>query len=64
MVDDASAVVINEVVEDSKIKITIAVAEKEVGKVIGKEGRTIKALRTIASCMHPRGQAITIDILK
>jgi len=41
----------------------LKVAEKDVGKVIGKDGRIIHALRTVAaSCLSPPESKLQLDV--
>lgn len=47
MVDDREAVTITEKVEDKTVTYEVKVAEKDFGRVIGKQGRTAKAIRMI-----------------
>lgn len=47
MVDDKNAVTINEKVEDKTVIYEVKVSETDMGKVIGKQGRTAKAIRMI-----------------
>lgn len=47
MVDDKNAVTINEKVEDKTVVYEVKVSEADMGKVIGKQGRTAKAIRMI-----------------
>lgn len=47
MVDDHEAVTINEKIEDNTVTYEVKVAETDMGRVIGKQGRTAKAIRMI-----------------
>ncbi len=47
MVDDREAVTINEKVEDKTVTYEVKVAEADFGRVIGKQGRTAKAIRMV-----------------
>lgn len=47
LVDDPSAVQVQEVVGDQTTVIELKVAKTDTGKVIGREGRTAGALRTL-----------------
>jgi predicted RNA-binding protein YlqC (UPF0109 family) len=42
-----------EAVED-RTTIRLRVAQEDLGKVIGKEGRTVRSLRTVLSCIGAR----------
>lgn len=47
MVDDQQAVTITEKEDGKTITYEVKVAEQDFGKVIGKQGRTAKAIRTV-----------------
>ncbi len=48
LVDDTEAVDIREVDRNGATLIEVRVAPGDVGKIIGKQGRTIRALRSLA----------------
>ncbi len=41
--------------KESVIEITVYLAESDMGKVIGKQGKIAKALRTLVGVSTPRG---------
>ncbi|RKX58748.1 MAG: KH domain-containing protein [Thermodesulfobacteriota bacterium] len=47
LVDNPNAVQINEIEGEQTSVIELKVAKEDLGKIIGKEGRTAKAIRTI-----------------
>ena len=47
LVDDVEAVDVREIERDGTTRIEIRVAQADMGKVIGKQGRTIRALRSL-----------------
>jgi predicted RNA-binding protein YlqC (UPF0109 family) len=47
LVDDSSAVDVREVEREGTTRIEIRVAQTDMGKVIGKQGRTVRALRSL-----------------
>ncbi len=47
LVDDAEAVDVREIERDGTTRIEIRVAQTDMGKVIGKQGRTVRALRAL-----------------
>ena len=47
LVDDADAVEVREVEREGTTRIEIRVAQPDMGKVIGKQGRTVRALRSL-----------------
>ncbi|MBQ3602058.1 MAG: KH domain-containing protein [Lachnospiraceae bacterium] len=48
LVDNPKAVVVTEEETEKGLVITLKVAEEDMGKVIGKQGRIAKAIRTVA----------------
>ena len=49
LVDQPDAVDVTEKEEDDTVTIELRVAKEDLGKVIGKQGRTARAMRTILS---------------
>jgi uncharacterized protein len=47
LVDDPSSVDVREVEREGTTRIEIRVAQPDMGKVIGKQGRTVRALRSL-----------------
>lgn len=54
LVDDVDAVALDVTDSDEGSLIEINVASKDVGKVIGRHGRTIKSIRTLARALGQR----------
>lgn len=54
MVSKPDSVVIEEINEENIITLKLHVAEEDMGKVIGKQGRIAKAIRTVikAAAVH------------
>ena len=48
LVDDVDAVDVREIERDGTTRIEVRVAQADMGKVIGKQGRTVRALRSLA----------------
>lgn len=48
LVDNPKAVVVTEEETEKGLVITLKVAEEDMGKIIGKQGRIAKAIRTVA----------------
>lgn len=49
--------------KESVIEVTIFLAESDMGKVIGKQGKIAKALRTLVGASTPRGsKRVTVEI--
>ncbi len=47
LVEDRDQLVIEQTVDDLGILLTVRVSERDMGKLIGKSGQTVKALRTL-----------------
>ena len=64
LVDDASAVEVTESEGRGKTTLSVRVSPDDVGRVIGRRGRTAQALRTLANAATSRdGASVTVDIL-
>lgn len=63
LVDDPAAVHVEAIIDQDTAVLRLEVAPSDVGKVIGKQGRTARSLRTIlgaASMKHKRRFALDI----
>ena len=47
LVDDPDAVDVREIDRDGTMRIEVRVAQPDMGKVIGKQGRTVRAMRSL-----------------
>jgi uncharacterized protein len=54
LVDDPSKVEVSEELEDDTTVIKLSVAKEDMGRIIGKEGRTAKAIRTLLNAVSTR----------
>ena len=65
LVDNPEQVNITEIDnEDSSITLELRVAESDMGKVIGKQGRIAKALRTVVKAAASReNKKVSVDIV-
>ncbi len=64
LVDDPSAVSVNETEGERGPVLELRVAQGDVGKVIGKYGRIAKALRTVLSASAAKdGRRYSLEIL-
>lgn len=65
LVDNPDDVVVNERADGSHIILELHVASADMGKVIGKQGRIAKAMRTVvkaaAACENKK---VTVDIIE
>jgi len=64
LVDKPEAVKVEEILEaDNRVKYILQVDDKETGKVIGKMGRTAKAIRTLLSAVASKqGKRVLMEI--
>lgn len=64
IVDDPDAVSLGVIDRADASTIEVSVAESDVAKVIGRHGRTIKAIRTLARALAARlGTAVEVEVL-
>lgn len=65
LVDNPGAVQVSEIQGEQTSVIELKVAKEDLGKVIGKQGRTARAMRTIlsAACTKIRKRAV-LEILE
>ena len=54
LVDNPSQVVASEETEEDTLVIKLTVAKEDMGRIIGKEGRTAKAIRTILNAVSTK----------
>jgi predicted RNA-binding protein YlqC (UPF0109 family) len=57
LVDRPDEVIVEEMEEDGAAVFELTVAEEDLGKVIGKQGRTARALRTVLSAAAAKVRA-------
>ena len=65
LVDDPDAVEITSTdTEEGALLVEISVADEDAGKVIGRQGRVIKAIRTLCRAAGSRnGAAVEVEII-
>jgi uncharacterized protein len=54
LVDDPTQVNVTEETEEDTLVISLTVAKDDMGRIIGKEGRTAKAIRTILNAVSTK----------
>ena len=65
LVDRPEEVSVAEVDAEDEIVVELSVAESDLGKVIGKQGRTIRAMRTLVEAGGEKnGQRFYLDIIE
>jgi hypothetical protein len=65
LVDDPDAVSVTEVEGEQSLLLELRVAPDDMGKVIGKQGRIAKAIRTVAKAAATRlGKKVMVEIVE
>ena len=64
LVDHPEEVVVNQTEESNAILVELKVAPSDMGKVIGRQGRIARDLRTVLkAAAQRRGEKVTMDIV-
>ncbi len=65
LVDSPEQVIVEETIaEDKKVNLTLRVKKEDVGKVIGKKGKTAIAMRTLLTAIAAKeGKRAMLEIL-
>lgn len=64
LVDQAEEVQVREVAGEGLVRVEIRVAEGEKGKVIGRQGRIIQAIRVLARVAGAReGRRVQVEVV-
>lgn len=64
LVDDPDSVVVNERVEKKTTILEVRVADSDMGKVIGKQGRIAKAIRSVVKAAAAKeDKKVIVDIM-
>ncbi|MBQ7341138.1 MAG: KH domain-containing protein [Oscillospiraceae bacterium] len=64
LVDEPEAVTVTEVSEEDGKVLELRVAPNDMGKVIGRQGRIAKEIRTIVKTVAQRtGEKVTVEIV-
>ncbi len=65
LVDTPDSVAVNEVAGEHATVFELRVAESDLGKVIGKQGRTARSLRTLLTAVGTKmNRRFTLEILE
>ena len=65
LVDSPEEVVVTETEENDAILLELKVAPADMGKVIGRQGRIAKAIRTVVKAASSKGEKkVVVDILQ
>ena len=64
LVDQPEQVVIEEETIDDKLILKLKVAQPDIGKIIGKKGRTAFALRTLVAAVGKKaGKKVLLEVI-
>lgn len=64
LVDDPDSVVVNERTEKKTTILEVRVADSDMGKVIGKQGRIAKAIRSVVKAAAAKeDKKVVVDIM-
>lgn len=65
LVSEPSAVDVREVESKNTVKIEVRVAQKDMGKIIGKGGRTIRAIRSLLHAISIKyGRRFVLELIE
>jgi len=64
LVDQPESVVVEEETSEDKLILKLKVAQPDIGKIIGKKGRTAFALRTLVAAVGKKaGKKVLLEVL-
>jgi predicted RNA-binding protein YlqC (UPF0109 family) len=64
LVDDPSQVYVSEIEGESSVILELRVGPEDMGRVIGKGGRTVNAMRTLVRVLAAKqGKRVTLEIV-
>jgi len=65
LVDKPDEVSVTEEMSGQNVMIKVQVAEGDMGKIIGREGRTVKAIRSLLyAASHKHGRRFLLDLVE
>lgn len=65
LVDDPGRVEVNQVEGEKSVILELKVAPEDMGKIIGKQGRIAKAIRTVVKAAAARdGKRVVVEIIQ
>ena len=65
LVDDADAVEVREIDRNGTTRIEVHVAQPDMGKIIGKQGRTVRALRSLVyAAGQKQNRRFVLDVVE
>ncbi|MEW6661254.1 MAG: KH domain-containing protein [Bacillota bacterium] len=65
LVDNPGLVQVKQVEKDKSLVLELKVAEEDMGKIIGKQGRIAKAIRTVVKAAATKtGKRVIVEIIQ
>ena len=65
LVGEPDAVEVNEIADGKNVRLEVRVAESDMGRIIGREGRTVKAVRSILfAAGQKHGRRFHLDLVE
>lgn len=63
LVDEPDEVEVSGTETDSRVDLELRVAQDDMGKIIGRQGRTIRAIRTVAKAASVKlGKRVNVEV--
>jgi uncharacterized protein len=63
LVEEPDAVEVFGTESDSRVDLELRVAQEDMGKIIGRQGRTIRAIRTVVKAASVRlGKRVNVEV--
>ena len=64
LVDDPSQVLVSEIEGENSVILELRVGPEDMGRVIGKGGRTVNAIRTLTRVLAAKqGKRVTLEVV-
>ena len=65
LVGEPDAVTVDEITDGKNVRLDVRVAEHDMGRVIGREGRTVKAIRSVLfAAGQKQGRRFHLDLVE
>ena len=65
IVGEPDAVTVDEITDGKNVRLDVRVAEHDMGRVIGREGRTVKAIRSVLfAAGQKQGKRFHLDLVE
>lgn len=65
LVSEPDAVEVDEIADGRNVRIEVRVADSDMGRIIGREGRTVKAIRSILfAAGQKHGKRFHLDLIE